>query len=82
VCDLEVIGEESIFKIIRSPGALATMLPTLDLRSEENIVEEVEESTGRFRKLSFEKSGQFPDEPVKIKGAQIHCVNAQTLPAA
>jgi hypothetical protein len=28
--------------------------------------------------LKLQKSGQFPDEPVKIEGAQIHNVNAQT----
>ncbi len=28
--------------------------------------------------LKLQKSGQFPDEPVKIKGVQIHYVNTQT----
>ena len=30
-CDLETIGAPSIFKLIRSTAALASMLPTLDL---------------------------------------------------
>ncbi len=28
--------------------------------------------------LKMQKSGQFPDEPVRIKGSQIHYVNDQT----
>jgi hypothetical protein len=28
--------------------------------------------------LKLQKSGQLPDEPVRIKGAQIHHVNDQT----
>jgi hypothetical protein len=28
--------------------------------------------------LKLQKSGQFPDDPVKIKGTQIHYVNTQT----
>jgi hypothetical protein len=36
VCDLEGIGVPSIFKVIRSPVALARMLPTLDLSCAEN----------------------------------------------
>jgi len=28
--------------------------------------------------LKLQKSSQFPDEPAKIKGAQIHYGNAQT----
>ena len=28
--------------------------------------------------LKLQKSGQFPDEPVRIKGAQIHYVTSQT----
>jgi hypothetical protein len=28
--------------------------------------------------LKLQKSGQFPDEPVKITGAQMHYVNTQT----
>ena len=35
MCDLEVTGAPSIFNVIHSAAALARMLPTLDLRSEE-----------------------------------------------
>jgi hypothetical protein len=28
--------------------------------------------------LKLHKSGQFPDESVRIKGAQLHCVTSQT----
>jgi hypothetical protein len=41
-------------------------------------VTEVEQSTGRLRNLKLQKNGQFPDEPVKIKGTENHYVNSQT----
>jgi hypothetical protein len=37
-CDLESIGVPSIFRIIRSDTVKTRMLPTLDLRCEENVV--------------------------------------------
>ena len=37
VCDLEAIGDPSIFNTIRSATTLVRMLPTLDLRCEENV---------------------------------------------
>ncbi len=36
VCDLEVIGVSSIFKLIRKDADLSRMLPTFDMRCEEN----------------------------------------------
>ncbi len=38
VCDLEAMGVSSIFKTLRSVASLVRMLPTLDLRCEENTV--------------------------------------------
>jgi hypothetical protein len=35
-CDLEAMGAPAIFNVIHSVEALARMLPTLDLRCEEN----------------------------------------------
>ena len=37
MCDLEAIGNPTIFKLIRSVGTLTKMLPTLDLTCEENV---------------------------------------------
>ena len=37
---------------------------------------------GRFTEvelLKMQKNGQFPDDPVRIKGVQIHYVNGQTF---
>ena len=53
MCDLEAIGAQSIFKLINKAAALTRMLPTLALScEEERRTEEVEESTGRLRKLN------------------------------
>jgi hypothetical protein len=82
VCDLEVIGVPSIFKTIRSAASLARMLPTLDLNSVRRTRRggsgRIHWKVGEDELLKLTKSGQFPDEVVKIEGAQIHCVNAQT----
>ena len=37
MCDLEVIGDPSIFNVIHSVASLEKMLPTLDLRCEEKL---------------------------------------------
>ncbi len=37
VCDLEVIGDSSIFNVIHSGAALVRMLSTLDLSCEEKV---------------------------------------------
>ena len=29
--------------------------------------------------LKLQKTGQFPDDPVRIKGSPIHCVNSHVL---
>jgi hypothetical protein len=47
----------------------------------ENLSEEMTSGTGwitRDELLKVQKSGQFPDDPVKIKDTQIHNVNTQT----
>ena len=62
------------------------MLPTLDLSCEENVARVVVElTTGHWASeivqaeiLKMQKHGQFPDELVKIKGAQMYYVNTQT----
>ena len=74
---LEVIGDPSIFNIIRSAAVLVTMWPTLDLRCEENtkrrkwklVYDEL---------LKMQENGQFLDEPAKIEDKQIHSVDDQT----
>ena len=79
MCDLEAIGAPSMLRLIRSAAALARMWPTLDLSCEENAV--CGESGGWFalaELLKLQESGQFPDEPVKIEGAQIHHGDART----
>jgi hypothetical protein len=58
------------------------MLPTLDLSCEENQPSGGS-GTGhghvaQAKLLKLQKSGQFPDELVKIEGAQIHYVPSQT----
>ena len=47
MCDLEAIGATSILRVMRSPVALATpgMLPTFDLRCEENTTRQTLNST-------------------------------------
>jgi len=53
VCDLEVIGAPSIFRVMSSAGDSVRMLPTFDLSCEENTTV-VELVTVRFRKLETE----------------------------
>ena len=68
----------SIFNIIRSAAALARMWPTLDLSCEENAARRKWKLVSLAELLKQQESGQFPDEPFKIEGAQIHSVGAQT----
>ena len=62
VCDLETIRVPSMFNVIHSTVSLPRMLPTLDLSC----------GTGhgqitQAELLKLQKSGQFPDESVRIK---------------
>jgi hypothetical protein len=76
VCDLEVIGSPSIFNVICSIAVLVRILSTLDLNCEENTT--ICSITYQETFLTLQNIGQFPDEPVRIKGVQIHYVNTQT----
>ena len=80
MCDLEAIGAPSIFKLMRSAAALARVCPTSDLSFRRTPRGE-NGSAGwivQAELLKLQKRGQFPDEPAKIEGAQIHGVDAQT----
>ena len=50
MCDLEVVGAPSIFRVMSSAGDSVRMLPTFDLSCEENTTV-VELPTGRIRNL-------------------------------
>jgi hypothetical protein len=81
VCDLDTTGVQgapSIFKIIRSGAVLSRMLLTLDLNCEEKVARSMWNWTqSNCVSWKFKKSGQFPDDLVKIEGVQIHCVTYQ-----
>ena len=78
VCDLEAIGAPSIFSIIRSAAASARMWPTLLLSCEENTAWRSERLITLAELLKLQEIGQFPDESVKIEGAQTHHGDTQT----
>ena len=68
MCDLDVTGAPSIFKIIRSVVALARIFPILDLICEENAGDGSGTNHGdvaQVELLKLQKIGQFPDETVK-----------------
>ena len=67
-----------MFKLIRSVPVLVSMFPTLDLSCEENAARRKWKLVSLAELLKQQESGQFPDEPFKIEGAQIHSVGAQT----
>ncbi len=71
MCDRQTIGVTSIFKTIRSAAALVRMLPTLDLRCEENAERRKWSWFALTELLKLQESGSFPMSLVKIKGAQI-----------
>jgi hypothetical protein len=59
-----------MLRLIRKAAALARIFPTLDL----SIEESPRDGSGRIHDLialtellKLQKSGQFPDEPVRIK---------------
>ena len=64
MCDLEGIGDPSIFNIIHT----ARRTPHVESGRRITLAE----------LLKLQESGQFPDESVKIEGAQIHSVDTQT----
>ena len=81
VCDLDVKGVSSIFKRIRSVESLTRIFSIFDLSCEEkdewrqwNWFGDVVQD----QLLKLEKSGQFPDEIVKIEDTQILCVTSHT----
>ena len=70
MCVCEAIGAPSIFKVIRKVDSLARILTTFDLSCEENRHRGSGTGHGRIAQaelLNLQKSGQFPDEPVRIK---------------
>ena len=81
MCDLDATGAPLIFKTIRSAAAIARMLPTFDLNCDEKLCGGSGTGhghVGQAELLKLQKSGQFPDELVKIESTQIHCVTCQT----
>ena len=72
MCDLEAIGVPSIFKFIHKGTALTRMFPTFDLRCEENTTHGNGRLISQVEHLKLQKSGKFPDESTKIKGAHTH----------
>ncbi len=72
MCDLEATVAPSIFNVIRSVASLTRMFPTLDLRCEEKTARRGHGQIVQAELLKLQKSGQFPDEPVRIKGTPIY----------
>jgi Tfp pilus assembly protein PilO len=75
VCDLDVTGTPSIFKIICSASALSRILTIFDF----SWAEKPHGGSGKVHcliveseLLKLQQSSQFPDEFVKIKVTQIH----------
>jgi hypothetical protein len=67
-----VIDAPSIFKLIRKTAALVRVLPTFPFNCEENVVWRKRKIplvglVSQAELLKLQKSGQFPDEPVRIK---------------
>ncbi len=81
VCVLYVIGAPSIFKLIRKAAALARVCRLFLLagqRTPRGGSGKVHCLVAQAELLKLQKSGQFPDEPVRIKVWQIHYVTSQT----
>ena len=71
----------SIFEVIRKAASLAWMLPHFDLRlrrTPHGGSGTDHGSVAQAELLKLQQNGQFADETVKIKGAQIHYVASQT----
>ena len=63
-----MIGTPSIFKLTRKAAALTRVLPTFAFNELENAARRKWNTEAELLKL--QKSGQFPDEPVRIKVGQ------------
>ena len=72
-----MIGTPSIFKLIRKAAVLARVRTTLLLRKPRGGSGTGHDHVEQTKLLKLQKSGQFPDEPVRIKDAQIHYVDVQ-----
>ncbi len=65
MCDRDVKGVLSIFKVIRSPAVLARMFPILDLSCEKNTrggSGSGHRYVAQTELLKFHRNGQFPHE--------------------
>ena len=77
MCDLETIGVPSMLRLIHSAAVLVRMWSTLLLSCEENAARRKWKLVSLAELLKQQESGQFPDEPAKIKGTQIHSVDVR-----
>ena len=78
MCDLKVIDVPSILRLIRSVTFLTRMWSTLDLVVRRTPHGESERLIVLDELLKLEEIGQFPDDPLKIEGTQIHRGDDQT----
>jgi hypothetical protein len=65
-----VIDDPAIFKLIRKSAALSRVLSTFPFNYEENVERRKWKSpllVYASELLKFQRNGQFPDEPVRIK---------------
>jgi hypothetical protein len=70
VCDLDVMGDPSKLSVIRKVATLARVSPTLFLswqRKPRGGSGTFHDLFAQAELLKLQKSGQFPDEPVRIK---------------
>ena len=68
----------SMFRLIRSDATLTRMLPTFDLSCEENTARESGSCFALAELLKLQEIGLFPDDLVKIYGAQSRRGDTQT----
>ena len=69
MCVLEVIGAPSMLRLTRKAAALARVFPTLAFaaqRTPRGGSARVHCLIAQAELLKLQKSGQFPDEPVRI----------------
>jgi hypothetical protein len=69
MCVLEVIGAPSMLRLTRKAAALARVLPTFAFaaqRTPRGGIGRVHCLIAQAELLKLQKSGQFPDEPVRI----------------
>ncbi len=80
-CERDTKGMSSIFKVIGSAVVLVRMFPILELIYEENTTRRSwnwHSYITQAERLKQPKSGQFPDELVKLEDTQIHYVVFQS----